>query len=228
MTTWIFIALGFLLSSCASMEGAYRGPEKFGRERYDTELPRADLSRKVKVVVLTFSDQRPRRPGMDWTRQAEVTADSVGQPDEVRLEVEKAITAGLAKHPKIELMAAEEFLKTRDADVVISGKILRCEAQRQASDFVGFTVLEVSVRDQFGNAYWTGPLRVRSSKKVEYKDSGYFDEIEPGKVAAAVSDSIEAAASELLTRRSMVRVLERSQTSPQRSLASEDVRDSDL
>lgn len=226
-STVAIVVLSFILISCASterMEGAYRGPEKFGKDQYETVSPAVDLTKKVRVVLLTFRDERPKHPGLDWTRQANIHADSIGQPVEVRPEIEKAIVSGMKKHSKITLIPSATFLKNREADIVISGKILKCEAQRGARNFGAQTVIEITVRDEFGTLFWKTPIRIQGLGKADYRDTGFFDEIDPGRVGAALTDSIEAAANDLLQKVWFTQALSRAQEGPDRELASEDFR----
>lgn len=217
----LLIAMG--CATTGKMEGAYRGPERFGKEEYDTAAPEVDLTKKVKVVLLTFRDERTKNPELDWTRQADIYSSSVGQPTEVRPEIEKAILAGLRRHPKIALVSPTTFLKSRDADVVLSGRVLKCQAERGAKTFGAETVIEITARDEFGNLFWKSPLRVQSFGKAEYRDTGFFDEIEPGRVGAAVTQSIEGVANELLQRRALWQAFTRAQAGPDRELAAEDL-----
>lgn len=225
---WLLLGLPVLLLTwgCASttskLEGAYRGPERFGSEAYETSAPTVDLAKKVRVVLLTFSDERKKRPEMDWTRQADVYADSVGQPLEVRPELERAILSGIRKNTRIELVPEKKFLKDREADVVISGRIIKCEAQRGANIFVAQTVLEITLRDEFGNPFWKAPLKIQGMGKTRFKDTGFYDEIDPGNVGAAMTEAIQAVANDLLQKRPFNEALARSQKGPQRDLAAED------
>lgn len=222
----IIIFMLVLLCNCASqksMDGSYRGPERFGKEEYNTAPPSVQLSKKVRVVLLTMLDERTKRPELDWTRQANIHADSVGQPPEVRPEIEKAITNGLKKHPHITLISPATFMKSREADLIISGRVIKCDAERGARVFGAQTVLEFTARDEFGNAFWKTPLRIQAIGKSPYRDTGYFDEIEPGKVGTALTESIESAANEFLQKAWLKSALTRAQAGPNRELATQDV-----
>ena len=224
MKRWVTGLLSLFVLGCASkagMEGAYRGPERIGKERYEVVRPNVDLQKNVRVVLLTFSDARPSRPDLDWTRQANIYSDAVGQPVEVRPELEKAIEKGLSSHAKITLIPASSFLKNRQADVVISGKILKSEAHRGTDSFVGHTILEVTLRDEFGNPFWKASFRAQGVGKTGYRDTGFYDEIEPGKVGDALTESIEAAVNDLLQKPIFTQTLSRAQSGPDRDLAAE-------
>lgn len=225
MRTWVLgTLLSFLVLGCATtarIEGAYRGPESIGKEDYAIARPSVELQKAVRVVLLTFNDQRPKHPDLDWTRQANVHADTIGQPTEVRTELEKAITKGLKAHPKITLIPVAEFLKNRQADLVISGKILKSEAQRGANDFAANTVLEITLRDEFGNVFWSAPFRVQGFGKTKYRDTGFYDEIDPGKVGAALTESLESAVNRFLQAPIFTQALSRAQKGPDRNLVTE-------
>ncbi len=121
-----------LLAACNNMVGAFRGPEPFGGKNYLVAPPKLRLPTPAKVVVLLLKDERPQKEHeLDWVRQANPMGDTTGQPREVRKEFDRAIKSGLAAHGRITLVAPETFAETRDADLVISGRIIRCEAEKK-------------------------------------------------------------------------------------------------
>jgi hypothetical protein len=160
-------AATLLLGGCASgMVGRDNGPEPFGGKAYRVEPPSARLRRTLKIVLLTFKDERPKNSrNLEWTRQASNYSDTVGQATEVRPEFENAIRAGLAAHSQIRLVPREIFLQDRDADMVISGRIVRCDADRKMawsnSNFIGESVIEVTLRDRQGKQLWSKPLQFK-------------------------------------------------------------------
>lgn len=199
-----------LLSGCVTgMVGRYNGPEPFGGKEYRVAPSSARLPRAVKVVLLTFKDERPQNSrDLEWTRQASNYENTVGQAAEVRPEFERAISAGLQAHSRIRLVSRETFLQNRDADVVISGRIVRCDADRKmawsTNNYIGESAIEVALRDGQGKLLWNKPL-LFASKSVKpipgltASKTTYLDEIRPGFVAAAVEDSIRMAAQDFIS-----------------------------
>lgn len=197
-------AAALLLGACAStMLGTYRGPEPFGGKDYAVAPPAVRIESSVGVVVLVFKDDRPANEhDLDWTRQASNYSNTVGQPREVRREFDRAIKAGLREHKGIRIVSPEEFSASRDADLVVSGRILACEADRKmgwsTNNFVGRSVIEVTLRDGRGRPVWPKPLQFSATAKKDSAPVGYVDEVRPGYVAAAVEESIRLAVESFL------------------------------
>ncbi|HYD63512.1 MAG TPA: hypothetical protein VEC35_24370 [Noviherbaspirillum sp.] len=168
-------------------------------------------------MLLIFKDERPAQEhDLEWTRQASNYANTVWQAKEVRGEFERAIRAGLAAHRNIELVSSEQFLQTRDADVVISGRILQCEADRKmgwsSSYFIAQSAIEVALRDGRRKQRQPQPLKyTASARKDAVLPAGQttLDNIPPGLVAAAVEESIRKTAEAFLTSREMADALTR-------------------
>lgn len=208
------VAAVLVLSGCMTgMVGRYNGPEPFGGKDYRVSAPNARLNRTARIVLLTFKDDRPKNShDLDWTRQASNYSDTVGQPVEVRPEFENAISGALRAHPRIRLVPRETFLQKREADIVISGRIVKCEADRKmawsTNNFIGESVIEVTLRDGQGKPLSDKPL-LFASKIVNPVPGGsavktsYLDEVRPGYVAAAVEDSIRAAVQEFVTSQAL-------------------------
>ena len=195
-----------LLSGCGMM-GPYRGPEPFGQGRYDVAAPQARLERQVRLVMLVFQDERPPyKHNLDWTRQASNFRSTVGQPDEVRAEFQRALLAGLSRHPGIRVVSADEFLRTQQADLVVGGSVVRCEGRRGKSSggFEGYSAIRVSLRDGKGQPVWdrahvfTGHGYAQGEHLSDPPVQTIYD-IKPGAAAAAVEGSIAAAASDFLS-----------------------------
>lgn len=203
-----------LLSGCGSV-GRYRGAEPFGGKDYVVAPPAARLAQPAKVVLLVFKDERPANAhDLEWTRQASNYENTLGHVKEVRGEFARAIRAGLAAHRKIELVSSEEFLQTHDADLVISGRILRCDADRKMawsnSYFIAQSTIEVVLRDGRGKLLQPHPLRYSASAQkviVFPSDNTMLDNVPVGLVAAAVEESIRQTAEAFLGSREMSEAL---------------------
>lgn len=212
------IAAAVLLTGCATgMVGRYNGPEPFGGKEYRVTAPDARLPRTVKIVLLTFKDDRPQNSnGLDWTRQSSNYSNSVGQAPEVRPEFDRALTNGLQGNARIRLVPRETFLRTRDADMVISGRIVKCEADRKlawsTSNYIGESAIEVTLRDGQGKQLWDKPM-LFSSKSVNpvpglsATKTSYLDEIRPGYVGAAVEESIRMAVQDFMSSHAFAEAL---------------------
>ena len=216
--TVLGIVGALLLGGCATgMVGRDNGPEPFGGKTYRVEPPGARLQRTLKIVLLTFKDERPQNShDLEWTRQASNYENTVGQAAEVRPEFENAIRAGLASHAHIRLVPRETFLQTRDADMVISGRIVRCDADRKmawsTSTYIGESVIEVTLRDRQGKQLWAKPLQFASKvvnpvPGMSALKTTYLDEIRPGYVAKAVEDSIRMAAQDFISSKAFADAL---------------------
>jgi hypothetical protein len=207
-----------LLGGCATgMVGRDNGPEPFGGKAYRVEPPGARLRRTLKIVLLTFKDDRPQNSrNLEWTRQASNYEDTVGQATEVRPEFENAIRSGLLAHTQIRLVARETFLQNRDADMLISGRIIRCDADRKmawsTNNYIGESVIEVTLRDGQGKQLWSKPLQFASKvvnpiPGLAASKAKYLDEIRPGYVAAAVEDSIRVAVQHFISSKAFAEAL---------------------
>lgn len=201
------------LGGCATgMLGTYRGPEPFGGKDYVIAPPAVRLDAPTRIVVLTFKDDRPANArDLDWTRQASNAANTVGQPREVRREFDRAIKAGLREHPQIRIVTPETFAASRDADLVISGRILACEADRKMgmwqSNFHGKSVVEVTLRDGRGKPVWPRPVQFSAATKKAAAQARYLDETRPGYVAATVEESIRDAVASFIASKDFAAAL---------------------
>ena len=211
-------AAALLLTGCATgMVGRDNGPEPFGGKAYRVNPPAARLRRTVKIVLLTFKDDRPKNShSLEWTRQASNYSNTVGQPAEVRPEFENAIRSGLSAHSQIRLVSREAFLQDRDADLVISGRVVRCDADRKmawsTSNYIGESVIEVTLRDGQGKQLWSTPLQfaakvVNPVPGLSATKMTYLDEIRPGYVAAAVEGSIRTAVQDFISSKGLAEAL---------------------
>jgi hypothetical protein len=207
-----------LLGGCATgMIGRDNGPEPFGGKTYRVEPPSARLRRTLKIVLLTFKDDRPKNSrNLEWTRQASNYENTVGQATEVRPEFENAIRAGLMSHAQIRLVSRETFLQNRDADMVISGRIVRCDADRKmgwsTNNYIGESVIEVTLRDRQGKQLSGKPLQFASKvvnpiPGLSASKATYLDEIRPGYVSAAVEGSIRMAVQDFISSRAFAEAL---------------------
>jgi hypothetical protein len=204
-----------VLTGCGGMVGVYRGPEPFGGKQYSVSPPRVDLAREVLVVVLMLADERPAMEhDLDWVRQSHSFGSTVGQPPEVRKEFDQAIKAGLSANRYIRLVSPETFLKTRDADLIISGRILRCEAERKmgwsTADFHGRTEIEILLRSGEGKAITASPLSFESESEIPWKPPAMdsrLDEIPPGYAASAMEKAIRQVAESFLASRELTDAL---------------------
>ena len=171
----------------------------------------------MRIVLLTFKDERPQNSrDLDWTRQASNYENTVGQAAEVRPEFERAIRAGLQEHARIRMVPREIFLQNRDADMVISGRIVKCEADRKmawsTNNYIGESVIEVTLRDGQGKQLWSKPLQFTSKSVKPIPGTGasdvkYLDEIRPGYVARAVEDSIRMVAQDFISSQAFAEAL---------------------
>ncbi|HEX8949195.1 MAG TPA: hypothetical protein VF790_09560 [Dissulfurispiraceae bacterium] len=185
----------FVLAGCAGMVGQYRGPEPFGGKNYNVAPPNANFTRTVRIVLLMFKDERTANEhDLDWTRQAHFARNATGQPMEVRTEFHRALTSGLTAHRRIQLIAPETFLQTKDADLIISGRILKCQAERTMGfadvHFRGVSAIEVAVRNRLGKQLWTNPLVFNGTVERPYKFANPFnaraDDINPGFISSVL------------------------------------------
>lgn len=194
LTLWVLL----VLTGCGGMVGAYRGPEPFGGKEYVISPPQADLRREVRVVVLMLTDERPAMEhDLDWVRQSHAFGDNLGQPPEVRKEFDRAIRAGLTAHRRIRLVSPETFLETRQADLIISGRILRCEAERlmgwSTADFHGRAEMEIVLRNGAGKNLTASPLPFAAEVEIPWKppaSNSRLDEIPVGYAASALEKAI--------------------------------------
>lgn len=211
-----------LLGGCAGTTlGTYRGPEPFGGKDYVIAPPATRLESPVGLVVLVFKDDRPANEhDLDWTRQASNIRNTVGQPREVRKEFDRAIKSGLREHRNIRIVAPEAFAASHEADLVISGRILACEADRSmgwsASNFLGKSLIEVTLRDGRGKPVWPKPLQFSATTKKASAPAGYLDETRPGYVAAAVEESIRQAVESFLGSSQFAEALRAAGSGPRR------------
>lgn len=200
------------ITGCGTV-GPYRGPEPFGEKAYAVYPPDVTISRPVVVVLLVFKDDRPANEhDLDWTRQANAYASKVSQPREVRTEFHKALLGGLSLHQQIQIIPPEIFLRTKEADLVISGRVLKCEADRRmgwSEVFIGATsTIEVTVRDGRGKYLAATPLQFTA--KTERPIGEYLladGNIRAGLVGKVVEESIEKAAQEFLASREFAEML---------------------
>ncbi len=185
--------------------GNYRGSESFGGATYQLDRPPAFIPWPVSVVLLTLKDERPANEhDLDWTRQASNFSKTSGQPAEVRADFDRALRSGLSAHPGIHLISPQAFLQSKKADLVISGRILRCDADRGANGFWATTArfkatctIEILLRNGEGRALAGTPVQV-SGEGRRTIDQQYVDEIPPGLVAASVEDAIREASQAFL------------------------------
>ncbi|MBI5558761.1 MAG: hypothetical protein HY885_14100 [Deltaproteobacteria bacterium] len=204
---WLTAGLVVALAGCGGMVGVYRGPEPFGGKEYAVSPPKVTLSREVRVVVLMLADERPAMEhDLDWVRQSHSFSDNLGQPAEVRTEFDRAIKSGLSASRRIRLVAPETFLQTRDADLIISGRILRCEAERKmgwlTADFHGRAEIEIVLRSGEGKSITESPLEFESEVEIPWKppaSDARVDEIPVGYAASAVEKAIRQVAESFLT-----------------------------
>ncbi|OGQ97373.1 MAG: hypothetical protein A2521_08360 [Deltaproteobacteria bacterium RIFOXYD12_FULL_57_12] len=204
------------LAGCAgNMGGVPGGPKPFGGKEYKIAPPRVSLSREVKVVVMLLDDERPPMDHeLDWVGQANPFGNTMGQPKEVGKEFDRAIKAGLVACPNIRLVAPEMFLETRDADLVISGRILRCEAEKtigpRTVDIHGRARVEIVLRNGQGNAIGNGPLAFAKDVLVPWKSlflNAWPDEPPPGYTASAVEKAIQQVVESFLASKELAEVL---------------------
>lgn len=208
---WLVVVLIF--HSGCGMVGVYQGPEPFGGNRYNVSPPKLRLNRNVKIVLLVLEDKRPRMSkDLDWARQSHVFRNSTGQPSEVRNEFYRAIKSGLNAHPQIKVISPKQFLKSKKADLVISGKIHRCEADRSmgmwSQDAVAESVIEIVLRDGRGKKLTKKPLHyAKEAKRVIRSDSNHH--IYVGIIGGTVEDSIEKVVTAFISGRDLTSALER-------------------
>jgi hypothetical protein len=213
---WLTAGLLLVLTTgCGGMVGVYRGPEPFGGKEYVISPPRADLRREVAVVVLMLTDERPAMEhDLDWVRQSHAFGDNLGQPLEVRKEFDRAIRSGLSAHRRIRLVSPETFLQTREADLIISGRILRCEAERlmgwSTADFHGRAEMEIVLRNGAGKALTADPLPYAAEVEIPWKppaSNSRLDEIPTGFAASAVEKAIRQVTESFMAGRELADAL---------------------
>lgn len=162
------------LAACSNMVGPYRGPEPFGGKDYVISPPAVILRAPLQVVVLVLKDERPALAHeLDWVRQAASLGDTLGQPREVRREFDRAIKNGLREHAKIQIVTPEAFADSRAADLIISDRILACEAEKKVGmttvDFHGRARIEIVLRDRTGRVLTPQALQFSANPVKPWK-----------------------------------------------------------
>ena len=164
------------------------------------EAPAPELRRSLKIAVLPFKDERAiARPGVDriWSKDAESPTGRRVQPREIRGMLRRGLENGLRRWESVSLVPAEELDKRLDTDVLISGRVLRCEVDATFSNYRAESELEITVRGASGLALTDAPILVKSadSKRIYDNPSDWrsVEPLPPNPLAPVVERSLEAA-----------------------------------